>query len=212
MNSNNKKTHLQPCDAHSSSGQSSCPAPKEESHSSSGQSSCPAPKEEMDCEKEEMDYEKVVYQNKKPRLKKTEHKSGRYKKAASLKQAVFDLFCENDMTSADALSFVHSLEKELGYTPKGTIDLAAAIEQQYNAMNQSEKRSLIKLLSHDNGGGGGRLNDEVLECLPFMRKRSDKYLQQPERKERSDKIDLSFISDFMHDYCRYDLCCFCNML
>ena len=45
-------------------------------------------------------------------------------------------------------------------------------------------------------------NDNVLAELPTLRKRSEELFQQSERKEREDKIDLQFVSDYMHDHCR----------
>ena len=45
-------------------------------------------------------------------------------------------------------------------------------------------------------------NDDVLAELPTLRKRSEELFQQSERKEREDKIDLQFVSDYMHNHCR----------
>ena len=47
----------------------------------------------------------------------------------------------------------------------------------------------------------GELNNEILLAYPDIRPRSQ-LLLGAERKMRKDKIDLQFISDFMHDYCR----------
>ena len=65
--------------------------------------------------------------------------------------------------------------------------------------NQSDKRSFIKLLTHKDG----EINEDIVSALPFLAIRSKSLLEQPVRKVRSDKIDLDFISEFVHNYCRY---------
>lgn len=133
------------------------------------------------------------------RVHKEKHKTQQYKIAATMRQSVFDMFVENQMNSKEAIAFVRSLEKELSYKPKEFIDFRNIIEAQYNNLaEQSQKRKLVTLLSHHEG----QVNEDVLQVLPFLRNRSVKLLCQPQRKERDDKIDLSFVTDFMHDYCR----------
>jgi hypothetical protein len=116
-----------------------------------------------------------------------------------MKQQVFDMFLRNEMDAGDAVDFLHGIEKELDHVPNEIADFREVVQDQFNSLSQPQKRSLLSNLTHKDG----ELNVDVLECLPFLRNRSEKLLANPYRKEREDKIDVSFISDFMHEYCRY---------
>jgi hypothetical protein len=76
------------------------------------------------------------------------------------------------------------------------------VEAQYKSLDQPKKRALISHLTHSSEGA---LNYSILQYLPFLKERSEIMIEYPMRKEKSDKIDLSFITEFMHDYCRYVL-------
>ena len=89
------------------------------------------------------------------------------------------------------------------FSPQGNVDCCKAIEDQYESLNNSNKRLLVLTLTHKNG----ELNIQVLDTLPFLRRRCAQLLEKPVRSERSDKIDLTSISDFIHDYCRYVYLC-----
>lgn len=109
------------------------------------------------------------------------------------------MLAANRMGTSDSLAFLRNVEKELGYEDQKSVDFREAVEAQYNSLDQPGRRTLISHLTHNNGA----LNEDTIACLPFMRERSVKMIENPVRKERSDKIDLGFISEFMHDYCRY---------
>ena len=130
---------------------------------------------------------------------KLKHKSCQNKVKAEMKQQVFDMFSRNQFDAEDAVDFLHGVEKELDHVPNEIADFREVVQDQYQSLSQTKKRSLVSNLTHKDG----ELNVEMLECLPFLRNRSVKLLANPDRKEREDKIDLSFISDFMHEYCRY---------
>ena len=111
---------------------------------------------------------------------------------------MFSLFDAEQFTAEEIVNFLHEYEYNVGYVPQETIACGEAIKNQYDKLAQSEKRTLISLLTHRDG----MLNQSVLDALPFLRQRSEELLQNPVRKVRSDKIDLDFISEFMHEHCR----------
>jgi hypothetical protein len=53
-------------------------------------------------------------------------------------------------------------------------------------LNQPEKRSFIKLLTHKDG----EINEDIVNALPFIKTHSAALLVHPVREVRSDKIDL----------------------
>ena len=63
------------------------------------------------------------------------HKKQQHKIVSDMRQSVFDMLVDNSMNSSDAISFVHSLEKELGHTPQGLLDFRQAIEKQFNQLS-----------------------------------------------------------------------------
>jgi hypothetical protein len=65
----------------------------------------------------------------------------------------------------------------------------------------SERNTLLTLLTQN----GTKLNSAILEYLPDFVKRSTTLLGNKgmKRNRRSDAIDLQFVVDYMHDYCRY---------
>ena len=136
---------------------------------------------------------------KKKKLHKEKHKSRQYKVISVMKQEVFDILSRNNFSAGDAVNFLHDVEKDLDHVPKDLFSFREVVKDQFNQLSQPGKRSLISNLTHSRDG---ELNDEMLDCLPFLRTRSEKLLANPDRKERNDKIDVNFISDFMHDYCR----------
>lgn len=135
---------------------------------------------------------------KKPKLHKDKHKSRQNKVKAGMKNQLFDLFSQHQFNASDAVNFLHDVEKDLDYEPEELCDFRKVVEEQWCQLSQPDKRSLISTLTHK----GGELNNDMLKCLPSLRSRSEKLLANPDRKERNDKIDVTFISDFMHDYCR----------
>lgn len=101
------------------------------------------------------------------------------------------------MCPSESQAFLHDVEKRLSFQPQGNVDCCKAIEDQYESLNNSNKRLLVSTLTHKNG----ELNIQVLDTLPFLRRRSAQLLEKPVRSERSDKID------FILDYCRYVYLC-----
>jgi hypothetical protein len=125
-------------------------------------------------------------------------KSHQFKVKSAIKTKMFSLFDAEQFTAEEIVNFLHEYEYNVGYVPQETIACGEAIKNQYDKLAQSEKRTLISLLTHRDG----MLNQSVLDALPFLRQRSEELLQNPVRKVRSDKIDLDFISEFMHEHCR----------
>lgn len=76
----------------------------------------------------------------------------------------------------------------------------ALITSVLNKLKLPERNQLIRLLTHSDN----ELNTDVLAVYPALRARSEILLRAGKRKARSDKIDLQFISDFMHRHCRYE--------
>jgi hypothetical protein len=124
-------------------------------------------------------------------------KSRKYEIMKKLKENIYTMFEDNGMTEMeDCVEFLTYMEKDLNNgTSRSSIETAVA--NQMASLSLPDTNTLIALLSHQNG----ELNEEMLQAFPAMRKRSTALLGAV-RKTRSDMIDLQFISDFMHDYCR----------
>ena len=80
-----------------------------------------------------------------------------------------------------------------------------AVGSRLSQLPLQDRNNLITLLTHTGppGAEGNEMNTDLLTFFPSLEKRSQKLLEFKQRKCREDKIDTSFISDFMHDYCRY---------
>ena len=135
---------------------------------------------------------------KKVKIHQDKHVATKYKAIATMKQRIFDMFNEFNMNRTEAREFLRSTEKTLGFEPQTEQRLRTVIEEQYQSLEQKKKRALIPLLTHRDDA----LNEDILQYLPLFRERSRRLLANPDRKERDDKIDLTFISDFMHEHCR----------
>lgn len=130
---------------------------------------------------------------------KQKNRSRRSKVKLNIKNELFGMFKKNNFASSDAVDFLSYVGKDFNCESKELVGFREAVENQFDQLSVKDKRSLVSILTHKDG----QLNEDVLQSLPFLRKRSARLLANPERKERSDKIDLQFVSDFMHDYCRY---------
>jgi hypothetical protein len=119
-----------------------------------------------------------------------------------MRQQLFDTFSDNSMhNTVDCLAFLKSCEAQLGVPAAGQ-DREEVMSTQLKTLSLPNRNRMISLLTHNSG----KINTDMLEIFPGLEARSRELLQQSDRKERCDKIDLMFVSDFMHDYCRYFLC------
>lgn len=73
------------------------------------------------------------------------------------------------------------------------------IQDHLTTLTLPQRNTLIRLLTHS---ADGQQVDNALRLFPSIRERSTQLAQTIGRKTRSDKTDLQFISDFMHDICR----------
>lgn len=91
-------------------------------------------------------------------------------------------------------------------------ELEKAFEKQLTTLSLKERYALIRRLTHitnnntddDDADDATMLNEDMLMIFPFLRTRSEHILNVDRvgRKIRNDKLNLEFISDFMHDHCR----------
>ncbi len=124
-------------------------------------------------------------------------RSTKYAIFRTIKKTIYELFEANGMRHlSDCHDFLNYFEKNLADS-SGRGNLDTAISNQIESLTLPETNQFISLLSHQNG----ELNEDILLAYPVIRTRST-LLLGAERKMRKDKIDLQFISDFMHDYCR----------
>jgi len=124
-------------------------------------------------------------------------RSAKYLIFQNMKKKLYEMFEASGVRYLeDCYEFLHYFEKDLSES-SGRATLETAISNQMESLTLPETNLFISLLSHHNGD----LNEEILLAYPSIRKRST-ILLGAERKMRADKIDLQFISDFMHDYCR----------
>ena len=123
-----------------------------------------------------------------------------YKQTVAIQSQVFDLFLQHSLSAQESVQLLHDIEKKMGFKIKKNIDVQNAVEAQFKSLEElSDRRSLVKLLTHSSG----KPNEDILDFFPFLRSFSEHVFHHPERQMRSDKIDLTFVSNFMHDYCRY---------
>jgi hypothetical protein len=129
-------------------------------------------------------------------------RAGQYRMKKILNEKVYDLFNDYALdTDAARLNFVASLEKDILQGRERV--QSGAVEKQVDSLPLTKRNELLKLLTHRSNGVTQCLNENVLALFPTLRKRSIELLNQNERKERVDKINLNTISRYMHDYCRY---------
>ena len=131
-------------------------------------------------------------------------KSARSKRRirASFKESVYSCMSKHKITSETTVEFLKDLIADISGRKRHRdedVAFVQAAEAQYSSLSQPDKRVFTKLLTLTDG----IVNKDMVNHLPFLKKRCIKLHKQPERKDRSDKIDLSFISDFMHEHCRY---------
>lgn len=125
--------------------------------------------------------------------------SRKYEIMRGISDQMMALFAHNGIDTVDeGLEVLQYLETQIC---KHRDKISKTImDDQLASLELSDRTSLIRLLTHC----GDKLNEDVLQMFPSLRARSKLLLGIMGRKEREDKIDLQFIVDFMHNYCRYD--------
>lgn len=106
---------------------------------------------------------------------------------------------DSNAAISECLKFIAKNHQQ-AITARTTKNSDDVITRVLSGLSLADRNQLIRLLTHSSN----HLNAEVLEIYPSLRARSETLLAAGRRKERCDKVDLQFISDFMHDYCRYD--------
>ena len=79
-------------------------------------------------------------------------------------------------------------------------DAEKVMKKQLKTLSLSERNKFHRILTFS-ASETGALNEDMLTMFPFLRKRSMELLTAT-RQVRKDKIDLTFIDNFMHDICR----------
>lgn len=128
------------------------------------------------------------------------NKSRKYFVKNDIKNNIDMLFWKHKVDNVqDCLDCLRFVEKSLLQSkPVQDLDSDTLIQSVMTKLKLSERNLLVKLLTHTNED----LNEDILKLFPSLRAKSEHLLGAGKRKTRSDKIDLSFISDFMHGYCR----------
>ena len=111
----------------------------------------------------------------------------------------------NISKKADCQSFLNYCLNNQGPT-KLEEDINVALTKQMASLSLPARNELIRSLTHQKTEDGSLIvNEDLVGLFPVLEKRSRQLLLKTERATRKDKIDLQFVSDFMHDYCRYTL-------
>lgn len=115
-----------------------------------------------------------------------------------IKKAVMLIFDQHNVTNKDDyIDILNFIRKDVGESVQ-VVNFAEAIGEQLDSLSLPQRNNLHILLTHRNG----QVNDDMLAILPSLRQRSTILMEKTQRKIREDKIDLSLITSFMHDYCR----------
>lgn len=135
-------------------------------------------------------------------------RSTQFSMKEKFRHAVYDLLERYGVdTEKDRLDFIQSVENDILFQHKRKLeDQQSTIKDQLDVLSLPQRNDLIKLLTHTPDGETTCLNENMLAIFPTLRKKSIHLLNQGGRKTREDKIDLEFVSDFMHDHCRYAYC------
>ena len=96
------------------------------------------------------------------------------------------------------------------------VRLEEALQTKIKSLDLKERDLIIKLLTfeRDESEQVVGLEQFFLRSLPFLQKRAEELYEKKDitRRKRSDAVDLSVISDFMHDHCRYAFACACCVM
>lgn len=127
---------------------------------------------------------------------------------ATIGREVMDIFMKHNVSVVDDMMEIWNVVAKdfIGYDVESSSfeDAFAAQEKEYSLQ---ERYTLYRLLTHSPpkaADESASLNEDILKYLPFLRRKSQHILEVDAkgRQERCDKIDLEFIDDYMHDYCR----------
>jgi hypothetical protein len=117
-----------------------------------------------------------------------------------IKQDFYDCLSKHGVSKTnDGLDILDHIRKSLGEKTEVTDCRSAIYNQLKSLASLQDRNKLIQLLTHNSHG---EVNNDMLKVFPVLEKRSKELASRRERRVREDKIDLTFISDFMHDYCR----------
>ena len=166
------------------------------------------------CPSSSFSFRKVILSKLEKKFK-DRSKTNRYKLFWEIKEQLFTtIFVTQRMDDCDAKEFLDYAMRDLDNTAVGNEKRQQQAQEdifneQLKSLSLVERNQLYRLLTHekpqgDDDGGYWSLNEDMLGLFPFLRKRSSVLLNNMRdgRKTREDKIDLQFISDFMHNYCR----------
>lgn len=126
-----------------------------------------------------------------------------YEIKSTLKESVDKIFkqykVENKSDCVDCLRYVERALLQSQPQQQSIIYNDTVIQDQLTKLSLPSRNQLVRLLSHSEE----TLNEDVLNIFPSLRAKSEHLLNTGRRKTRCDKMDVTFISDFMHAYCRY---------
>ena len=124
-------------------------------------------------------------------------RSRQYKIKKRLKDQLLEAFEKYSMDDDKCIEFLEYTKKH--FTKTRNAKSNSVIEDQLSALDVPNRQVLVRLLTHREDA----INEDILDIFPALRAKSLLYMEIKERKSREDMIDLQFVSDFMHDYCRY---------
>ena len=110
---------------------------------------------------------------------------------------------DEKMTDNEILDFLNYAKRQVTGQARQVLvkqQQQLAIEAALKDRSLQQRKELIRLMTHT---ASGHLNNNMLEIFPTLRERSVELLTAADRKERVDKIDTTFIVDYMHANCRY---------
>ena len=153
------------------------------------------------------------HDRKKPRGERDDFRnlSDKYKQQVRSKicMEVFDIFIKYNMHHVDDMREVLTMFSKNYIGEKRNdqeVDFENALKLQISSLSLPMRNALCRVLTHTtNNQGVVEVNERLLKVIPFLSNRSRRVLEMDKqgRKERNDKINLQFIVDFMHDFCRY---------
>ena len=139
-------------------------------------------------------------------------KTRQYALKQEMKKMLNSMFDKNRMDDEWRLEFLQYMEKDvLCGRVASSQENCLVMKKQLDHMSLQDRNTLIRLLTHKEQAVDENyceennvtvINEDMLDIFPSLRNRSRLLAKTVQRKTRDDKIDLEFISDFMHKYCR----------